>query len=58
MEKIVLFSFQLKGYSLSHDQLALDMRLRCWLRVLKVEESKMSQLVHPQSIRGLISSAI
>ena len=26
----------MKGYSLSHDQTALDIQLRCWSRVLKI----------------------
>ena len=32
---------RLKGYSLSHDQVALDNRQRCWPKVLKVDESKL-----------------
>ena len=34
----------LKGYSSSHDQVVLDIRQRCWLIMVKVDESKTSQL--------------
>ena len=34
------FNRSLKGYSLRHDHIALDIRLRCWPRVLKVNEQR------------------
>ena len=42
--KIVFVNHIVKGYSSSHDQVVLDIRQRCWLRMVKVDESKTSEL--------------
>ena len=48
----------MKGYSSSHDQLALDIRPRCWLRVLACEGARLSprDCVFPRLPESLRSS--
>ena len=45
--KFFTFIIILRGYSLSHDQVVLDIWQRCWLRVLKVDESTSRPNIQP-----------